>query len=149
MFEKLKAVDQARLSAEAGLKTVERQVEDQHQKLHLTEIDLATERQLVKDLKAKLQKTKEVAQLAKEAAKAEKRASYLLGVEETKIRLAEKLSEVCRDYCDATWDKALNAAGVPADSVLRQLGSIYYHPHIQEVPDAIPPSAAIAPNTFE
>ena len=51
MSEKLKAVDQARLNAEAGLKTVERQAENQCQKLHLTEIDLATERQLVKDLK--------------------------------------------------------------------------------------------------
>ena len=51
MSEKLKAVDQARLNAEAGLKTMERQAENQCQKLHLTEIDLATERQLVKDLK--------------------------------------------------------------------------------------------------
>ena len=45
MSEKLKAVDQARLNAEAGLKTMERQAENQCQKLHLTEIDLATERQ--------------------------------------------------------------------------------------------------------
>ena len=36
-------VDQARLSAEANLKTIERQAEEQCQKLHLTEIDLATE----------------------------------------------------------------------------------------------------------
>ena len=57
---------------------------------------------MVRDLKAELQKTKEVAQLAKEAAEPEKKASYLLGVEETKIRLAEELSKVCRDYCDAT-----------------------------------------------
>ena len=41
MSKRLKAADQARLSAEASLKTVERQVEDQRQKLHLTEIDLA------------------------------------------------------------------------------------------------------------
>ena len=46
--------DQARLSAKAGLKTAERQAEDQHQKLHLTEIDLATQKQLVIDLKAEL-----------------------------------------------------------------------------------------------
>ena len=44
MSEKLKATDQAYLSAEAGLKTVERQAEDQRQKLHLAKIDLATER---------------------------------------------------------------------------------------------------------
>ena len=42
LSEKLKVVDQARLNAEVGLKIMERQVEDQRQKLHLTEIDLAT-----------------------------------------------------------------------------------------------------------
>ena len=63
-----------------------------------------------------------------EAAKAEKKASYQLGVDETKIRLAEELLEVCRDYCDVTWDKALTVAGVLTDSVLRLSGSIYYHP---------------------
>ena len=49
-----------------------------------------------------MQKTKEAALLAKEASEAEKKASYLLGVEESKIWLAEELSEICRDYCDAT-----------------------------------------------
>ena len=49
----------------------------------MTEIDLATQRQLVIDLKVKLQKAKEEAQLVREAAEAEKKASYLLGVEET------------------------------------------------------------------
>ena len=63
-----------------------------------------------------------------EAAEAEKKASYQLGVDETKIRLAEELSEVCRNYCDVTWDKALTVAGVPTDSALRLPKSIYYHP---------------------
>ena len=49
-----------------------------------------------------MQKAKEEVQLAKEAAKAEKKTSYQLGVEETKIRLPEELSKVCRDYCNAT-----------------------------------------------
>ena len=119
MSEKLKAVDQACLNAEADLKTVERQAEDQRQKLHLIEIDSATERLLVKDFKADLQKTREAAQLAKEVVEAEKKASYLLGMEETEIRLAEELSEVCRYYCDTTWVKALSTVGVPADSALR------------------------------
>ena len=44
MSEKLKAANQAYLSAKASLKTVERQAKDQCQKLHLIEIDLATER---------------------------------------------------------------------------------------------------------
>ena len=61
MSEQLKAADQAHLSAEADLKTVERQAENQCQKLHLTEIDLATQRQLVVDLKVELQKAKEAA----------------------------------------------------------------------------------------
>ena len=44
MAEKLEAADQACLSAEAGLKTIERHAEDQCQKLHLTEIDMAIEK---------------------------------------------------------------------------------------------------------
>ena len=76
LSEKLKVADQARSSVEAGLKTAERQVEDQCQKLHLTEIDLATQKQLVIDLKVELQKVKEEAQLAKEATEAEKKALY-------------------------------------------------------------------------
>ena len=81
--------------------------------------------------------------MAKEATEAKKKASYQLDVEETKIRLAEELSEVCRDYCNATWDKALTAAGVPADSALRLPGSIYYHPQIWEIPSASSPPAPI------
>ena len=96
MAKKLKVVDQVHLSAEAGLKTIERRAEDQCQKLHLTEIDMAIEKQLVLDLKVELQKAKEATQLAKEAAEAEKQASCLLGVEETQIRHAEELLEVCR-----------------------------------------------------
>ena len=95
-------VDQACSSAEAGLKTAERQAEEQRQKLHSTEINLAMQKQMVIDLQVELQKAKEEVQLAREAAKAEKKASYQLGVEETEIRLAEELSEVCRDYCDVT-----------------------------------------------
>ena len=49
-----------------------------------------------------MQKAKKEVQLAKEAAKAEKRATYQLGIEETQLRLTEELSEVCRDYCSVT-----------------------------------------------
>ena len=72
---------------------------------------------MVIDLKVKLQKAKEAAKLAKEAAEAEKQASYLLDVEEKQIMLVEELSEVCRDYCNVTWDRVLSVAGVPANSV--------------------------------
>ena len=44
LFEKLKEVDKARLSAEAGLKTAKRQAEDQRQNLHITKINLVTEK---------------------------------------------------------------------------------------------------------
>ena len=33
---------------------------------------------------------------------------------------------MARDYCDITWGTALDATGVPADSVLRQPESIFY-----------------------
>ena len=47
---------------------MERQAKDQHQKLHLTEIDLAIEIQAVSNLKAELHKTKNAARVAREVA---------------------------------------------------------------------------------
>ena len=44
LTEKLKEAHSPCLSVEAVLKIVERQAEDQRQKLHMTKIDLATER---------------------------------------------------------------------------------------------------------
>ena len=107
LSEKLKEVESGRKSAEARLKTAEKQAEDQCQKLYVIETNLATEKQAVLDLKAALQKAPEEARLAKEAvqlvkevAKAEKRAAYQLGAEETEARLSEELPEVCKDYCN-------------------------------------------------
>ena len=76
LASKLVAEERARLSAEAGLKNVKDQAKDQHKKLHLTEIELATQRQLVLELKAKLQKAKEAAQVAKEVSEIVETASY-------------------------------------------------------------------------
>ena len=73
----------------------------------------------MKDLHTELQRVKEGAQLAKETVEAEKQAAYKLGMEETQARLTEELSEACREYCDISWGKALDAAGVPTDSDLR------------------------------
>ena len=67
--------------------------------LYQTEIELATQRQLVLELKLELQRAKEVAQAKKEAVEAAKQAFYLLGIEETETRLIEELAKVCRDYC--------------------------------------------------
>ena len=68
--------------------------------MHYTEINLATEKQLVTELHEELWKAKEAAQLLKEAAEAEKQAAYTLGMEETQARLTEEFSIVARDYCD-------------------------------------------------
>ena len=143
LSEKLKLIDRAHSSAETSLKTAERQVKEQRQKLHSTEIDLAMQKQMVIDLQAELKRGNEEFQLAKEATEVEKKASYQLGVEETEIKLAKELSEVCRDYCNTTWDKALTATGVPADSALRLLGSVYYHPQIREILSTSSPPAPI------
>ena len=59
----MKEAESGRTSVEAGLKNAEKQAEDQHQQLHVTEINLATEKQAVLDLKAALQKAKEEVQL--------------------------------------------------------------------------------------
>ena len=103
--------------------------------MHYTEINLATEKQLVTDLHEELRKAREVVQLVKEAAEAEKQAAYTLGVEETQARLTEELSPICREYCSISWGKALDVAGVPKSSDLRWPESIYYDPKIRELPD--------------
>ena len=58
----------------------------------------------------------------------------MLGVEETQVRLIEELSIVCREYCGISWGKALDVAGVPADSDLRRPENVYYDPEIRELP---------------
>ena len=72
MVKEVKQALKAKASAEAGLKTTERQAEDLRKELHYCEINLATEKQLVKDLREEIRKAKEAAQLLKEAAEAEK-----------------------------------------------------------------------------
>ena len=82
-----------------------------------------------------LRKAREAAQLLKEEVKAEKQAAYTLGMEETQARLTEEFSAVARDNCDISWGKALDAAGIPADSSLRRPESIYYDKDIRELSD--------------
>ena len=50
----VKEAIRARDSSKAGLKNAEKQVEEQRKQLHYTEINLATEKQLVKDLREEL-----------------------------------------------------------------------------------------------
>ena len=139
MAEQVKDALRQRDSAETGLKTTEKQVEDIRKELHCCEINLATEKQMVTELREELRKAKEVVQLLKEATEAEKQAVYDLGVQETQSRLTEEFSIVARDYCDITWGKAIDVAGVPADSVLRRLKSIYYDSDIYELPGSESP----------
>ena len=135
MAEQLKEAVRARDSAEAGLKTTERQFEEVRKELHYSEINLATEKQVVIELREELRKVREAAQLLKEAIEAEKQAAYTLGVQETQGRLTEEFSVVARDYCNISWGKALDVIGIPADSSLRRLESIYYDPDIRELSD--------------
>ena len=72
MAEQLKEAVRAINSAEAGLKTTEKQFEEIWKQLHYTKINMATEKQLVTDLREELRKAREAAQLPKEAAEAEK-----------------------------------------------------------------------------
>ena len=99
------------------------------------------------ELKAELQRAKEATQAEKDVAEASRQASYLISVEETQIRLAEDLAEVCKDYCKVTWEESFNLVGVPIDSEWRQPGSVYYHPKIREVLAAILFPSALAPES--
>ena len=139
LAEQVKKANQDKASAEAGRNNIEKQAETFRSELHLCQINLETEKQMVIGLREELRQAKEAAQLQKEAAEAEKQASYALGVEETQSRLTEEFASVARDYCDVTWGKALDAAGVPADSSLRRPESVYYDPEIQPLSDSDPP----------
>ena len=103
-------------SAEAGLKTAEAQAEEQRQKLHYMEIELATAKQQVMELKAELGKDKKAAQVAQVTADAIGKKFYGLGMQEIEARLTDELARVCRDYCLEVWTEALNVAGASASS---------------------------------
>ena len=70
LAEKLKAAKSVRQSAKAKLKTTETQAKDQCKQLFTTQINLATEKAAVLDLKAELQKAQEALKVANEAVKA-------------------------------------------------------------------------------
>ena len=68
MAEQVKQALRDKDSAKVGLKTTERQAEDLRKELHYSKINLATEKQMVTELR----KAREAAQLLKEATEAEK-----------------------------------------------------------------------------
>ena len=100
-------------------------------------------------MEVELGKANEAARTAKEAAKASELASYDLRVQETEVRLAEELAEVCRDYFQEVWAEALNLAGVLVASEWRKAKNIYYPTDIHEVPVALPPPTTPAPTSSE
>ena len=103
LVEKFKATESARQSAE---------------------INLATKKATVLDLKTKLQKAQEALMVAKEAAKAAEATAYERGVVEIEARLTVEVTIICKDYCAETYYKALNQAGVPTDSDLRRVDKV-------------------------
>jgi len=140
LSEKLKEADKAHLCAEVGLKTTKRQMEDQRQKLHVTEINLTTEKQNILDLKVELQKAKDAARVAREAIEAAVAASYERGVLDTEARLVEEVAAVCKDYCIESWGVAMDRVRVPTNSELRNVESIFFLEDIREIPGMVPPS---------
>ena len=64
LVEKLKATESERKSTEAGLKSAETQAKDQRKELYTTQLNLATEKAAILDLRSKLQKAKEALKLA-------------------------------------------------------------------------------------
>ena len=143
LAKKLKAVESVRQSVDVGLKIAEAQAEDQRKQLYTTQINLATEKAVVLDLKAELQKAHEALKVAKEAAKVAEAAAYERGVVETKARLTAEVMVVCRDYCAETYYQTLDRAGVPADSDLRRADKVYYLEDIREDPTALPPPSTL------
>ena len=106
------------------MKTTERQFEEVCKELHYSEINLATEKQMVTELREELRKAREATQLLKEATETEKQAVYALGVQETQGKLMEEFLAVARDYCDISWGKAFNVAG---DRKSTRLNSSHQH----------------------
>ena len=107
LSEKVKEAIKAWDSVEASLKTT-RQAKDMCQQLYLTEINLATEKQMVLDLNVQLQQAKEAAQVAREVAEVTVAASYERGVKDTEVRLTEEVAVVCRDYFTESWGVAMD-----------------------------------------
>ena len=138
--EALKAQD----SAKASLKTTTKQAKEMRQQLYMFEINLATEKQMVSDLKVELIKTKETARLAREAAEAAVATSYERGVVDTEARLTEEVAVVCKDYITMSWGVALDREAVPADSDLRKIENIFFLEDIHEIPGSVPPKEPLS-----
>ena len=135
----MKEAQKGHASVEAELKNTTKQVKDLRQQLLQSEAKLATEKQTVSDLKAKLSKVKEAARVAREVAEAAVATSYDRGVRDTEVRLTEEVAAVCKDYITMSWGVALDRVAVPADSDLRKVENIFFSEDIREIPDSVAP----------
>ena len=113
LAEKFKVVQSAQKSVEAGLKNAESQAEDHRKELYTTQLNLATEKTAVLDLKAKLQKAEEALKVAQEAATVAETSAYERGVLDTEARLTAEVTVVCRKYYAETYNQALDQAKNP------------------------------------
>ena len=151
--EDLKEMTMARDSAESGLASAQKQVEDQTRHLLKAEDQLKIAKEQITNLKKKLAEAegaknitewnRDVALRAKEEAvfaraeaksfkeKAEEEA-YDLGVAKIQATLKAQVPGVCRLYCSQVWNEALKQAGVEALSDLWKVENVYYLPAIRE-----------------
>ena len=121
------------------MKSAEAQAEDQRKELYTTQLNLATEKAAVLDLKSKLQKAEKALKVAQEAATAAETSAYECGVLETEARLTIEVTTVYREYCAETYNQALDRARILADSDLRRMDQVYYPEDLKENTTAPPP----------
>ena len=143
----------ARDSAESGLASAQKQVEDQTRHLFEAEGQLQISKEQIIDLKKKLAEAegaKNVAEWARDEAlrakeeavfarteaecskeKAEEKA-YDLGMAETQAALKAQVPGVCRFYCSQVWNEALKQVEVDALSDLWKAECVYYPLAIRE-----------------
>ena len=57
---------------------------------------------------------------------------------DTKTRLAEEVAIVCKDYVTKSCGVAMDWVGVPVDSELRRVESIFFLVDILEILDMVP-----------
>ena len=114
------------------MKSAEAQAEDQRKKLYTTQLNLATEKAAVLDLKSKLQKAEEALKVAQEAATTAETSAYERRVLETEARLTTEVTVVCREYCAEMYNQTLDRAGIPVDSDLKRVDQVYYLEDLRE-----------------
>ena len=143
--KKLITEEQARKSADAALKGVERQAKSQRKLTNKANEQLATSKEQLAALKKQLEEAKKFRDQAEKArvqaeedkAKAEKERDeaeqhgYDVGVVETEDALRVEVPAICRAYCTQTWEEALNRVGIDTSFELRKPKNIIFPPALQ------------------